>query len=300
MSVWEDFTGRRFGQLVCLNYVKGRPYSYWNCLCDCGNEKLLKAGNLKSGETKSCGCKLKALHYSRKKDLAGQQFGRWTALRCAGVGSSKWVCQCQCGNQSMVLTESLIKGTSKSCGCYKKDRGNKDKIVDISGQRFGSLVAMFREPSTNSRRSNWRCLCDCGDTKSIYLGNLRSGATTSCGCRKAETISWNQRKRMTPEALRSLYIYCHPELKNHYKIGIAVKPKYRSAPCYGSLVYLDAVQGHNEDVAKSEKVILKRTSHLNQCPEDMQKYAGVSEWRVGEEAVRIWHEEASKLAKTTN
>ena len=31
--------------------------AYWLCMCDCGKEKVICASNIKSGKTKSCGCK---------------------------------------------------------------------------------------------------------------------------------------------------------------------------------------------------------------------------------------------------
>lgn len=53
--------------------------------------------------------------------------------------------------------------------------------LDITDQRFGRLVALFREPLPN-RNSFWRCICDCGREKSLRIGDLRRGETKSCGC----------------------------------------------------------------------------------------------------------------------
>ena len=54
------------------------------------------------------------------------------------------------------------------------------RAVDIAGQRFGRLVALER------RGTYWHCRCDCGNYKTIYLGNLKQGNTTSCGCYRKE------------------------------------------------------------------------------------------------------------------
>lgn len=56
--------------------------------------------------------------------------------------------------------------------------------MDITGQRFGRLVAL--RPDTTSKRTKWICECDCGKVKSFQLTHLRSGATTSCGCYQKE------------------------------------------------------------------------------------------------------------------
>lgn len=54
----KDLTGQRFGRLAVVSIShkgEGRKY-YWKCKCDCGNEVVVCGSNLKSGNTKSCGC----------------------------------------------------------------------------------------------------------------------------------------------------------------------------------------------------------------------------------------------------
>lgn len=46
----------RFGRLVALTKVKVNDRVKWNCICDCGNFKIVSGCKLKSGNTKSCGC----------------------------------------------------------------------------------------------------------------------------------------------------------------------------------------------------------------------------------------------------
>lgn len=55
------------------------------------------------------------------------------------------------------------------------------RIVDLSGQRFGRLVAVQRSGSDGSN-AWWNCKCDCGNEKEIRLCHLQSGTTKSCGC----------------------------------------------------------------------------------------------------------------------
>jgi hypothetical protein len=52
-----DLTGRKFGKLTVVDiaYLKNR-HIYWNCLCECGNTKIVNGIGLKRGTTKSCGC----------------------------------------------------------------------------------------------------------------------------------------------------------------------------------------------------------------------------------------------------
>lgn len=39
-----------------LEVVEKLPQSRYKCLCDCGNEKILKIGHFNTGKMKSCGC----------------------------------------------------------------------------------------------------------------------------------------------------------------------------------------------------------------------------------------------------
>ena len=53
---------------------------------------------------------------------------------------------------------------------------------DITGARFGRLVAVERVVGEKKKYSYWRMRCDCGDEVVCLLHNLQSGAAKSCGC----------------------------------------------------------------------------------------------------------------------
>ena len=55
------------------------------------------------------------------------------------------------------------------------------KALDITGQRFGKLVALSKAPS-RSGKTYWLCQCDCGNQKEIQTSHLTNGQTISCGC----------------------------------------------------------------------------------------------------------------------
>ena len=66
MSKFIDLTGRRYGRLTVIERAcrEDKRRVYWVCRCDCGNYSFVSGDDLKSGNTKSCGClnseKLKA------------------------------------------------------------------------------------------------------------------------------------------------------------------------------------------------------------------------------------------------
>lgn len=59
------------------------------------------------------------------------------------------------------------------------------KIIDLSNQRFGNLVAIKRTKSS-SHGYYWLCQCDCGQYKEILGSNLISQNTKSCGCQRGK------------------------------------------------------------------------------------------------------------------
>lgn len=56
-----DLTGQTFNELTAIKEVptpKGRKKGvYWLCKCSCGNEIIVPTSHLRTGHTKSCGCK---------------------------------------------------------------------------------------------------------------------------------------------------------------------------------------------------------------------------------------------------
>lgn len=57
-------------------------------------------------------------------DIAGQKFGRLTAVRPTGErkrGYVVWECRCDCGNTKSVLRGNLVSGNTKSCGCLSRE-----------------------------------------------------------------------------------------------------------------------------------------------------------------------------------
>lgn len=55
-----DLHGQRFDRLVVIEEAPRKGYArFWRCQCDCGQVTVTSQGNLTSGATASCGCKLR-------------------------------------------------------------------------------------------------------------------------------------------------------------------------------------------------------------------------------------------------
>ena len=119
-----------------------------------------------------------------KLNLLGQKYGRLTVIAPAPRqnNNTAWLCQCDCGNQKIVITRSLRTGNTQSCGCLHKEVVAKNFSKDITNQRFGNLIAL--EPTQERRHGSivWKCLCDCGNFHFTTTELLLGGHTQSCGC----------------------------------------------------------------------------------------------------------------------
>lgn len=62
-----------------------------------------------------------------REDITGQKFHRLTALEFSHKGKGRetyWVFECECGNIKVLNKANVKKGSTKSCGCLKKEQDN--------------------------------------------------------------------------------------------------------------------------------------------------------------------------------
>lgn len=52
-------------------------------------------------------------------DIAGKKFGKLTAVKFLGYG--KWLCKCECGQETIASGGNLRCGITKSCGCLREE-----------------------------------------------------------------------------------------------------------------------------------------------------------------------------------
>jgi len=58
MSEKLELTGKKFGYLRILSFKETKNWmTFWNALCICGKECVVPGASVKSGHTKTCGCR---------------------------------------------------------------------------------------------------------------------------------------------------------------------------------------------------------------------------------------------------
>lgn len=114
---------------------------------------------------------------------------------------------------------------------------------DLTGQRFGRLIALREFKKEGTQQYYWICKCDCGKEKAVGTYVLLHGKTRSCGCLLIESNLNNNKNTSHGDsrmgARRRLYgIWCgvtartrqhgNPEInKNYYARGIRMCEEWK-------------------------------------------------------------------------
>ena len=84
----------------------------------------------------------------KKSELQGRRFERLIALYDAARTIKKrqvlWLCQCDCGNLSLVRSEDLTSKNTKSCGCLPIENGGKSSITHGGTQKHSKYRLLYK------------------------------------------------------------------------------------------------------------------------------------------------------------
>lgn len=156
----KDLTNQRFTKLLVLREAYTKKYSvYWECLCDCGNIVYVPTHRLTTGTTKSCGCIIKDIMGPKLYvDITGQRSGKLVAKYPTGLRSHRqvlWLCECDCGGETLVTTTDFKNGHIISCGCVKskgeEEIGKELKTRKIKFKKGYKLKDLYIDNGKNRK-----------------------------------------------------------------------------------------------------------------------------------------------------
>ena len=135
----DNLIGKKFNKLTVIKQIENPNKStgrMWLCQCECGNFTRALTRDLNNGKMKSCGCwRKEQASLIHRVEITGQRFGKLVvikyidSIKSGGSFRRRYLCQCDCGNQTIVSTTDLLSGATRSCGCLKS-RG-QEKINTI-------------------------------------------------------------------------------------------------------------------------------------------------------------------------
>ena len=133
----ENLTGTIFSRLkvVGLSPKKSGRKSYWVCLCECGNKKVVRSDSLKKGMVRSCGClkreqdKKNLTKHHRHKESKSRLHNIWIGIkkRCNNMNDDRYggrgirVCEEWMESYEAFRDWSLKNGYSDNLTIERKD-----------------------------------------------------------------------------------------------------------------------------------------------------------------------------------
>lgn len=150
MGKFIDLTGKVFEDWTVIERAPNHGKKiYWRCRCVCGNEKEVDGYSLKSGTSKSCGCR---------------QLNSGSKIK----ENSK---------------EYLLKNGTKISAV---EIGNANIQIGQT-QENGYLTICDRAPNTKSKKARVICKCNkCGNYTVINYQDFQNKKVVSCGCYQVE------------------------------------------------------------------------------------------------------------------
>lgn len=157
-----DLTGQYFGHLKVIersaNTKDGK--AAWLCECKCGTRKVIAAHNLRNGATISCGCmRAERLRMPKFTDLTDKKFNFMRVIEYSGNtkhGEAAWLCECKCGTRKIIPGSKLRNGTTKSCGCMKRELcGVKNRTHGMKGTRLYNIWSKMIQRTTNQNDNEY-------------------------------------------------------------------------------------------------------------------------------------------------
>jgi hypothetical protein len=122
----------------------------------------------------------------KRIDITGFKFGNLTVVEQAGLGSDsgvRWKCSCACGGITVASGSDLRRGVVTNCPS-PVHRRKTQAAIDITGQRFGKLLALDRHEPNIRGTTRWKFLCDCGKAIVAPAYSAITHRKLSCGCDK--------------------------------------------------------------------------------------------------------------------
>ena len=161
-----NLTGQNFGRIIVLYEVEphitigGSKQRQWRCRCDCGNEFVTTTQNLRSGDTRSCGCLSTETRQQNATTHGGsgtKLYKIWKAMkkRCTNVNSSdykyyggKGVSVCPEWSDSFTAFRDWSENNGYRNG-LTIDRIDNDKGYEPCNCRWVDMKSQCNNRSTN-------------------------------------------------------------------------------------------------------------------------------------------------------
>lgn len=202
--------GSRFGSWTVIALDDGQHRKKSLCRCDCGTERWVVNYTLRTGKSKSCGCKSykEPPKYPIK---TGDRIGHWTLIE---QRRTKFLCRCDCGSERLISAYNLMHGRALECkNCAAKNiqdvmaQGNKImRPLQAKGLApkyvgFGRRAKKLPRSGITGvyiQKGKYRAEITV-DKKRIFLGSFTTLAEATAARKDAEIKYFGPRQKLADE-----------------------------------------------------------------------------------------------------
>lgn len=208
----------------------------------------------------------------RRTISVGDRFGKLTVIELSEDNKDKrkrkWLCVCDCGNETIATQRVLFEGTKKSCGCLI----GKNTYKDLTGKKFGMLTVLYRVENKKNHVF-YKCVCDCGNYKIADAARLKSGETWNCGCKNKNSYIHGYRNTRLYRTWIGMKTRCFnpntPFYKHYGGRGITVCEEWKDPENgFQNFAKWAIENGWDEKKNRFEQSIDRIDVNGNYCPEN--------------------------------
>lgn len=149
--------GTKVGKWLVIEEVKVEQnrtavFKHYNCQCECGIIKIVRADGLRNGRSTQCSDCRKKERYIDTSLMVGEKFGKWLVLKelPGDKTQRKVLCKCECGKEIKKSASILKLGKSLQCHLC-----NVTKHGQEGGLTYNTWRCMMAR-CTNPRNHNYK------------------------------------------------------------------------------------------------------------------------------------------------
>lgn len=199
-----DLTGEKFNSLTAIKRAEANTpagKAIWSCLCDCGTMVSVTSGHLRSGHTKSCGCRhiernkgpKYLIHSHARRGAHTPEYRAWRSMinRCTNPNVPNYHSY---GGRGITVCESWFDFASFISDMGTRPTGmSLERVNNEMGYSPENCIWATREQQANNRRTN-KYITHNGMTQTISQWAREKGIAK-------DVIGWRLKKGMPVEEI---------------------------------------------------------------------------------------------------
>jgi hypothetical protein len=202
-----DYIGKKYNRWTVLKYegTNHLKKSQFLCRCDCGKEKVVTLGNLKTGQSKSCGClndeNRKGNTWSKKHGMSfSREYRSWESMlaRCECITNKEYP---DWGGRGIKVCERWHDFNNFYADMGARPKGTTLDRIDNNGDYEASNCRWATaKTQSNNRRSN-TLITYKGRTQTLQQWADETGICSGTISQRIRKRGWSIEKALTTPSL---------------------------------------------------------------------------------------------------